>query len=543
MPTMFFHGFPMTHRRRVRSAVLALALGVSAVGLPALAGPATAAAKVVAKPTTVHVAVSRTVTAKSPFTVHAQVTHGAGRKVEFEHWVKKAWHIDGTAVVPKSGFVGRHYKGLPVGGYLFRVVVRPTATRPRVASAVSHVRVVAPVKGATAPDKISIFDVADHAAGGTAGYDQSIRVTLTTPTVHVAPLQLVEYAVNGQPTGSWLTKAAAGTALGEAIGGLTNGIAYSVQLRACNTVGQCGPWSAASTPVTPYGLPKVPVLTTSTVGETVTFTWSGGGGNGRAVVSYHVCVTDLTCQDSPAAGSVSHTYGLSAPWTFTVSATDSAGQVVTAPVSTGTTPGQFPVPGVPTVTASQQGTVVTWAWSGGTGSALAVDHYNVCVTDLGCSHPSAVGSASHDFGYSKSWTVTVTTVDSMGQTSAQASQSGTTASPGGASAQVYRGMLVSGCSGCYRMDVSMTGFAANTTYQVSWYCANAAAGGCSTTGTKFWPTSGGYSVTTDGAGNGGVTDASHQAYFGYPGGRVYAVITGPGIPNSTYTTASYTCCS
>ena len=59
-------------------------------------------------------------------------------------------------------------------------------------------------------------------------------------------------------------------------------------------------------------------------GTSVNYTWGGGGGNGRAVSTYHVCF-DNSCSDM-AAGSKSVSYGYNQTHTITAYVVDTAGQ-------------------------------------------------------------------------------------------------------------------------------------------------------------------------------------------------------------------------
>jgi hypothetical protein len=83
----------------------------------------------------VSVTVVASTTAGSPFVVHAVVKSGLGRKLTFQHRTAGGvWHSDGTYLVHASGRVGRAYKGLPVGSYQFRAVLRASGTHKAVAS-------------------------------------------------------------------------------------------------------------------------------------------------------------------------------------------------------------------------------------------------------------------------------------------------------------------------------------------------------------------------------------------------------------------------
>lgn len=71
-----------------------------------------------------------------------------------------------------------------------------------------------------------------------------------------APITSYEYSVNNGA--SWETRTPAGTSSPLSIGGLVNGVTYTIRLRAVNAVGS-GAVSEAAT-VTPRTLPGAPAL-------------------------------------------------------------------------------------------------------------------------------------------------------------------------------------------------------------------------------------------------------------------------------------------
>jgi large repetitive protein len=193
-----------------------------------------------------------------------------------------------------------------------------------------------PVRATAPPDTMAAPTATDHDAGSSAGYDGRIHVSFTLPASNATSLAQVQYRLNGGSTGTFSDLATTQT-----ISGLQNGTTYRVEVRGCNDAGECGTWSAQSAAVTPYGPPGAPAVSASMSGNVVSYSWSGGGGNGRPVTSYHVCITAKGCTDG-GAGSWSHDYGYSADWSISVSLVDSAGQSSTTVTRSGRTPAQQP---------------------------------------------------------------------------------------------------------------------------------------------------------------------------------------------------------
>jgi large repetitive protein len=198
----------------------------------------------------------------------------------------------------------------------------------------------APVRATAPPDTMPAPTATDHDAGSSAGYDGRIHVSFVLPASNATSLTQVQYRLNGSSTGTF-----GGLATTQTISGLQNGTTYRVEVRGCNDAGECGTWSDPSGAVTPYGPPGPPAVSASMSGNVVSYSWSGGGGNGRAVDHYHVCITAKGCTDG-GAGSWSHDYGYSADWSISVSLVDSAGQTSTTVTRSGRTPAEPPAPSV-----------------------------------------------------------------------------------------------------------------------------------------------------------------------------------------------------
>jgi hypothetical protein len=135
---------------------------------------------------------------------------------------------------------------------------------------------------------------------------------------------------------------------------IANGTPVTVYLAACNSSGLCGAWTGPSNQVTPYGRPNPPQVTGTPDGDKITWAWSGGGGNGRPVASYGVCMDVVaSCTELTAPDNETITYGYSQTHQLYVFAADTAGQESTAATGTATT---GPTPPPPrTLTVSQGG--------------------------------------------------------------------------------------------------------------------------------------------------------------------------------------------
>lgn len=86
-----------------------------------------------------------------------------------------------------------------------------------------------------------------------------------------------QYSLNN---GGWQTLS------GNTIGGLNNGSAYSLRIRALSNTGTgsyTGAESASSNSVTPYGVPPQPNANATNNGTTITLSWSNNGDNGAAI--------------------------------------------------------------------------------------------------------------------------------------------------------------------------------------------------------------------------------------------------------------------
>ena len=153
-------------------------------------------------------------------------------------------------------------------------------------------------------------------------------------------------SVNGTPPGNSTT-----------ITGLTNGTAYSFTVRALNTVGSSAE-SAASTPVTPMTVPDAPTAVTAVQGDaSATVSWAAPANTGGSpITSYTVtpsagstALTPVTVSGTPPATTLNVT-GLTngTTYTFTVRATNAAGDSALSEGSAPVTPAAPTAPAAPT---------------------------------------------------------------------------------------------------------------------------------------------------------------------------------------------------
>ncbi|MFV0306342.1 MAG: Ig-like domain-containing protein [Desertimonas sp.] len=113
---------------------------------------------------------------------------------------------------------------------------------------------------------------------------------------------------------------------------LPNGEAQSFEVRAVNRAGT-GPWSAASAPVVPCGVPGAPANVAATRGDgRATVTWGAAASNGCAITSY-VVVSSGGTATSVNGGQLSATVGgltNGTSYTFTVTAINEKGETISA---------------------------------------------------------------------------------------------------------------------------------------------------------------------------------------------------------------------
>jgi hypothetical protein len=203
-----------------------------------------------------------------------------------------------------------------------------------------------------------------------------------------APVNNYTVTATDQTTPANGGETATGPASPITVTGLTNGDSYTFTVTATNSAGT-GPPSAVSNAVVPATVPDAPTIGTATAGNaqaTVSFNPPANNG-GAAVSSYRVTATDETtaAKGETASGPASPitvtglTNGDS--YTFTVTATNSAGTGTPSAASNAVVPATVPdAPTIGTATPGNAQATVTFAAPGYDGGA-PVNNYTVTATD------------------------------------------------------------------------------------------------------------------------------------------------------------------
>ena len=188
----------------------------------------------------------------------------------------------------------------------------------------------------------------------------------------VAPLDdggnpLLSFTATSSPDGRTCTAVA--PALSCTVPGLTNGTAYTFTVTAANITGD-GAASTASNTVTPFGVPLTPAAPTAIAGDqSATVSWTAPGANGRPITGYVVtatpggrlCSVDVTLVPTPGLTCVVTGLVNGTSYTFTVVATNLAGDSAASPASSPVVPSVVPdAPTAVTATSGDRTATVTW---------------------------------------------------------------------------------------------------------------------------------------------------------------------------------------
>jgi hypothetical protein len=269
-----------------------------------------------------------------------------------------------TATTPDGTTLSATVGGLTNGtSYTFTVTahnVEPSVGDPSESSN--------PVTPATVPGAPAI-------GTATPGQGQA-TVSWSAPAANGSPI--TGYTVTSTPGG--FTATVNGTTLSATVAGLTNGTSYTFTVHATNGAGS-GPESAPSNAVSPAAtVPGAPTGVAASPGNaSAIITWSAPADTGgSAVLSYTVTTSGPGAVPSPVTVGGSTTAvavnGLTngVAYTFTVTATNVAGDGPASTPSAAVVPGT--VPGAPTGVSASPGdgsVTVTWlAPAGQGGSAL-----------------------------------------------------------------------------------------------------------------------------------------------------------------------------
>lgn len=182
-----------------------------------------------------------------------------------------------------------------------------------------------------------------------------------------------------------------GWATSYSIGGLQNGVAYTVMVSARNRSGTPGPWSAASAPATPAGLPGKPTLSVARVeqpsGGAFRVDWAPGRFNG-APETYALLVNGAQSGVALGGSGGSVVVGSlqnGARYSFTIVATSRVGSTSSDPASASTwgAPGKVTLfaaaAGAPNAAPSQGSITASWRQPADTGG-VALDGYRLDVS-------------------------------------------------------------------------------------------------------------------------------------------------------------------
>lgn len=320
-----------------------------------------------------------------------------------------------------------------------------------------------PVKAVGVPGAVTDLSATAH--------DTSMSVSFTLPASHGASISEVRYAVTGGSppiSGAWPSPGAPGQSVQEQINSLVNGTSYTVTVSACNEAGECGANSNAAS-ADPYGVPNGPSVSASSGQKTsITFTWTGGGNNGRPVASYTLCVDGSCSNVGSAPSSRTMSFACSTSHTAYGFVVDTMGQRSPNSSTVSGSTATCDPPGAPAVATSASGNIITYSWSGGGGSGLPISYYELCI-DGNCSNVGASpGSQAHTYSCGETHSAYAYVVDSAGQRSTNsATASATTAACTPPQVSISWGgkAPASGCGGdtsCTYLEISWSNFSSGS---------------------------------------------------------------------------------
>ena len=273
---------------------------------------------------------------------------------------------------------------------------------------------------ASAPITPAAVPSAPAAPVGVVG-NAAVVLSWSAPAANGA--DITSYTVTSSPGG--LTCSTATTSC--TVSNLSNGTAYTFTVSASNALGSSAA-SAASASFIPLGPPATPAAPTGVASNaSVSLSWIAPLANGSAISSYTVTSTpgSFTCTTASTSCTVSNLSNGTA-YTFTLTATNSAGTSPSSSASAAFTPATVPsTPQAPTgVPGAAQ---VSLSWSAPASNGADISSYTVTSTpgSFTCTSSSTscvVSGLTNGVAY----TFKVTATNSMGSSSASTSSASLT---------------------------------------------------------------------------------------------------------------------
>ena len=200
---------------------------------------------------------------------------------------------------------------------------------------------------------------------------------------------IIDYNVQyRQGAGSWLNHKLShiSTSTSATITGLTNGLNYTVQVRATNSAGPSD-WSTSATGTPAAQAPDAPGRLTVNPGNAqLEVSWTPPSDNGDSIIDYSVQYRQgagswlnhegLRISTSTSTSTIIDSLTNNQPYQLRVRAVNSAGRSTWSPIATGTPAAQVPdAPGRPTVNPGNAQLVVMWTKPSDNGDPI--NDYNV----------------------------------------------------------------------------------------------------------------------------------------------------------------------
>jgi len=328
------------------------------------------------------------------------------------------------------------------GGTTFKNRQTGTTASPLVITTVST--------GAPALVNGTAYGVRIRAVNSVGNGASSNLVSGTPATVPGAPTSPVAVAGNGSAAVSWTAPASTGGAAISSytvtstaggftctsaitsctVSGLTAGGGYSFTVTATNAIGTSIASATSNAIVPTAGVPGAPTGVSGIVGNAqVTVSWTVPASNGGAPISSYTATASPGGGTCSSSGTFCVIAGLTngTTYSFTVTATNSAGTSVASAASGGLTPTSGTVaPGVPSITSAVAGSgSVTVTVAPGSGGAPTLYTVTASPSGLACSTTSTSCTIS-GLTNGTSYTFSAIASNSVGSSGASAASSAVT---------------------------------------------------------------------------------------------------------------------